>query len=116
MAIDGRHCLYDMWLAERYLVAGVDFWREVLREAAAVGGATIVGEGFHPFEPMGVTGYLLLAESHISVHTWPEEGLAAMDIFTCGPMDLEGMIGYLRQKLEPHDEKLEMVLRGKRGK
>jgi S-adenosylmethionine decarboxylase len=57
----------------------------ILREAAAAAGATVVGLNLHHFGPeMGVTGVALLAESHISIHTWPEEGLSAVDIFLCG--------------------------------
>ena len=57
--------------------------RELLRAAGAVG-AQVVGESFHQFTPQGVTGILSIAESHISIHTWPELGYAAADIFTCG--------------------------------
>ena len=52
--------------------------------AASEAGATIVGETFHRFQPVGVTGILAIAESHMGVHTWPEYGFAAVDIFTCG--------------------------------
>jgi S-adenosylmethionine decarboxylase len=57
----------------------------VLREAAAAARVSVLGINLHHFGPeMGVTGVALLAESHISIHTWPEEGLAAVDIFVCG--------------------------------
>lgn len=57
----------------------------ILRAAALAAGAQVVGIKLHPFGPeMGVTGVALLAESHISIHTWPEEGLSAVDIFLCG--------------------------------
>lgn len=47
-------------------------------------GATIIGHAFHQFSPQGVTGVVIIAESHICIHTWPEHGYAAVDIFTCG--------------------------------
>jgi len=53
-------------------------------ETAQEVGATIIGESFHQFSPQGVTGILAIAESHISIHTWPEYGYAAADIFSCG--------------------------------
>lgn len=56
----------------------------VLRRAAELSGATVLGEASHQFEPSGVTVVLLLAESHISIHTYPERGAAMIDIFTCG--------------------------------
>jgi S-adenosylmethionine decarboxylase len=53
-------------------------------EAASEIGATVIGETFHQFSPQGVTGVISIAESHLSIHTWPEHGYAAIDIFTCG--------------------------------
>lgn len=58
--------------------------RQVMIEAAEIAGATIVGETFHKFSPHGVTGVVAIAESHLCIHTWPEHGYAAVDIFTCG--------------------------------
>ena len=58
--------------------------RQALICAAREAGATIVGETFHKFQPMGVTGIVAIAESHMGVHTWPEYAFAAVDIFTCG--------------------------------
>jgi len=52
-------------------------------EAANAAGATIIGESFHQFNPVGVTGVVAIAESHLSIHTWPEYGYAAVDVFTC---------------------------------
>ena len=58
--------------------------KELLITVAKETGATIVGQSFHKFHPIGVTGILAIAESHICIHTWPEYGYAAVDIFTCG--------------------------------
>ena len=58
--------------------------RESLLSAAKEAGATMVGESFHQFAPQGVSGVVLIAESHLFLHTWPEYGYAAIDIFTCG--------------------------------
>ena len=58
--------------------------RNALLEAAEKTGATIVGQSFHQFSPQGVTGVVSIAESHLAIHTWPEFGYAAVDIFTCG--------------------------------
>ena len=52
--------------------------------AANGAGAIILGESFHQFSPQGVSGVIIIAESHLSIHTWPEHGYAAADIFTCG--------------------------------
>ena len=60
------------------------FLKGALREAADECGATVLGESFHRFSPQGVSGVLVIAESHLFIHTWPEHGYVAADIFTCG--------------------------------
>ena len=60
------------------------FVQMTLREAAAVCKSTLLGLNHHKFDPQGVTAVAMLAESHISIHTWPEKGMAVCDIFTCG--------------------------------
>jgi S-adenosylmethionine decarboxylase len=62
----------------------IDYVKKVMTGAADEAGATIVGESFHKFDPVGVTGIVAVAESHLCIHTWPEHGYAAVDIFTCG--------------------------------
>lgn len=57
---------------------------EVMLEAARVSGAVIIGSMFHEFEPQGVSGVVVIQESHLTIHTWPEHAYAAIDIFTCG--------------------------------
>jgi S-adenosylmethionine decarboxylase len=62
-------------------VAGVE---KIMRLAAAAIGATVLSGHFHQFEPHGVSGVLVISESHFAIHTWPELGYAAIDLFTCG--------------------------------
>ena len=80
----GTHLLLDLEDCSPVLLDDVDHVRQALTCAASEAGATIVGETFHRFQPVGVTGILAIAESHMGVHTWPEYGFAAVDIFTCG--------------------------------
>ncbi|MDB4974771.1 MAG: S-adenosylmethionine decarboxylase proenzyme [Myxococcaceae bacterium] len=70
-----------------------------LRAAAARMDANVVTAAFHRFAPQGVTGMLLLEESHISIHTWPEHGYAAIDLYTCGERDVELAMPVLRAAL-----------------
>jgi S-adenosylmethionine decarboxylase len=58
--------------------------RNAMRDAAIVAGATIVTDVFHQFNPHGISGVVVIAESHLAIHTWPEFGFAAVDLFTCG--------------------------------
>ena len=88
----GRHLILDVWGK----VDSLPFWNMdeaagALKSAAIKAGATVMSERWHHFgEGHGYTGVVILAESHISVHTWPEKGYAAIDVFMCGkcnPMD-----------------------------
>jgi S-adenosylmethionine decarboxylase len=81
----GQHLLLDLHQVSPALLGDVERIEIVLREAARLAGATPIHAHFHHFgEGMGVTGVLLLRESHISIHTWPEHGYAAVDVFMCG--------------------------------
>jgi S-adenosylmethionine decarboxylase len=86
MKFAGMHLLVDLWGASNLDdPALID---AALREAAIIAGATILHSHFHHFTPNGgVSGVVVLAESHISIHTWPERNFAAVDIFMCGACD-----------------------------
>jgi S-adenosylmethionine decarboxylase len=66
------------------LLSDIDGIAAMMIAAAKVARATIMESAFHRFEPQGVSGTVILAESHLSIHTWPEKGYAAMDFYTCG--------------------------------
>lgn len=80
----GRQLLVEYHNCTRHLLDDTAYLREVMIEAARVTGATVVGEIFHHFSPHGVSGVVVIAESHLSIHTWPEYRYAAVDLFTCG--------------------------------
>lgn len=80
----GRHLVLEMWDCDREILNNAKRLREILRKAAEEAGATVIRVFCHEFNPKGVTGVALLAESHLTIHTWPDEGYAAADIFTCG--------------------------------
>ncbi len=80
----GKHLLLELKDCNRDILNDLSFLRNALVAAANECGATVLGESFHPFSPQGVSGVVVIAESHISIHTWPEYGYAAVDIFTCG--------------------------------
>lgn len=84
MNVLGLHLLLELKECNPQLLDDLSYVRSSLIRAAEDVGAHIVGESFHRFTPQGVTGILSIAESHISIHTWPEYGYAAADIFTCG--------------------------------
>jgi S-adenosylmethionine decarboxylase len=80
----GRHILVELHDCDKAALNNLDLVREVMLKAAIDCGAVILGESFHQFNPQGVSGVVVIAESHISIHTWPEYGYAAADVFTCG--------------------------------
>ena len=80
----GRHLLVELYECERGTLNDLDLIREATVQAAIDCGAEVLGESFHRFSPQGVSGVVVIAESHISIHTWPEYGYAAVDVFTCG--------------------------------
>ncbi|MCI0438184.1 MAG: adenosylmethionine decarboxylase [Chloroflexi bacterium] len=80
----GTHLLLDLKDCNARLLDDMRYIKESMMRAADEAGATIVGENFHKFHPIGVTGIVAIAESHLCIHTWPEYGYAAVDIFTCG--------------------------------
>ena len=80
----GKHLLLELKGCEKEVLNDVGFLKETLLAAASEAGATVLGESFHQFNPHGVSGVVMIAESHLVIHTWPEYGYAAADIFTCG--------------------------------
>jgi S-adenosylmethionine decarboxylase proenzyme len=68
----------------REVLNDLDLLRDAMLTAAIKCGAVILGDSFHRFSPQGVSGVVVIAESHLSIHTWPEYGYAAVDVFTCG--------------------------------
>lgn len=84
MSLIGAHYLLEMYSCPPEVIDDLERVRLAVRDAATVARCTVLHEAAHSFQPQGVTALALLAESHISVHTWPELGYAAADVFTCG--------------------------------
>lgn len=80
----GHHILIDFYSADPRVLSNPERVREILLSAIRLSGLTIVLDTFHHFEPNGVSGVVVIAESHVTIHTWPEHSYAAVDIFTCG--------------------------------
>jgi len=80
----GQHLIAEVWTADAAALDDADALRAGLEEAARRGEFTVLDLKVHRFEPQGVTAFALLSESHLSIHTWPEHGYAAVDLFTCG--------------------------------
>ncbi len=80
----GRHLIVELLDCRPAVLEDLEAVKTGLEEAARRAGATIVATTFHQFNPMGLSGVVVISESHLSIHTWPEYGYAAVDIFSCG--------------------------------
>jgi S-adenosylmethionine decarboxylase len=80
----GTHIVCELSGCDAAKLTDVDAVREMMQNAARAANATIIESAFHRFQPQGVSGVVVIQESHLSIHTWPETGYAAMDFYTCG--------------------------------
>lgn len=107
----GKHLVVDFWDAER--LTDLALMESALREAVVAGGATLLHIHLHHFtENDGISGVAVLAESHISVHTWPERGYAAFDVFMCGDAQPQQSIRALERYFSPRRVVQHTILRG----
>ncbi|MEN2767465.1 adenosylmethionine decarboxylase [Ornithinibacillus xuwenensis] len=80
----GRHVLIEFYGCPSDIIENNKLIEKFMNEAADYSGATIVESVFHHFNPYGVSGAVIIAESHLTIHTWPEYGYASVDVYTCG--------------------------------
>ncbi|MCK5889614.1 MAG: adenosylmethionine decarboxylase [Methylococcales bacterium] len=90
----GKHLIIDLYHAHH--LDDVELVKKAIHHIISATKTTLLSENFHRFQPSGVTGIACLAESHISVHTWPEHGFAAFDLFMCGDSEPERAIKILK--------------------
>jgi len=97
----GKHILAEYFECGCTFLDSEPAIRNLMLEAASRSGATVVGDIFHHFSPQGVTGVVVVAESHLAIHTWPEFGYASVDLFTCGTR-VDPWIGfeYIKKELQ----------------
>jgi S-adenosylmethionine decarboxylase len=80
----GRHILVEAYECDREALDNIRELQKAMETAAEEAGATVVESAFRKFQPHGISGVLIISESHLTIHTWPEYGYAAIDLFTCG--------------------------------
>ena len=106
----GVHLLIDLYGASH--LSDIAHIEKTMHKCIKASGATLLHIHLHPFEPDGVSGVAVLAESHISVHTWPENGFAAFDVFMCGDTKPELCIDIMREAFEAERVEVQEILRG----
>ncbi len=80
----GMHVVLDLYECDPQILDDIEKIEEILTGAAEVANATVIDKRFHKFSPQGVSGVVVVSESHIAIHTWSEHGYAAVDVYTCG--------------------------------
>ncbi len=106
----GVHLIIDLHGAKR--LDDIDHIEATLRRCVEAARATLLHIHLHHFQPNGVSGVAVLAESHISIHTWPDAGYAALDVFMCGVADPDACIPVLREAFAAHTVGVTEILRG----
>lgn len=109
----GKHLIVELYDCDFDLINDVSQVEKILVEAVAISKATIVQPVFHQFSPHGVSGVVVIAESHFTIHTWPEYGYCALDIFTCGELiDSDASLNYLQKAFKAGSLSVMEIKRG----
>ena len=108
----GNHFLTELFSCNIEIINNVELVEEYMKISAALSGATIVQSVFHTFSPYGVSGVVILEESHLAVHTWPEHGYVAIDFFSCGDLDCNAAISNLSNRFGAEKTETKKIERG----
>ncbi len=109
----GKHLLLELKDCDKKVLNDLGFIKSALLAAASESGAIVLGESFHQFSPQGVSRVVVIAESHLFIHTWPEYGYAAADIFSCGnSVRPEKAAGIIIEKLRSNSHSIIEIQRG----
>lgn len=106
------HFLIDAWRCSPALLDDAEAVREAVEQAVEAAGATLIELTVHPFASQGVTAVALLGESHLALHTWPEAGYFAADLFSCGSGDIARAVEILRDSFEAGEVRVRTIERG----
>lgn len=108
----GKHYILELYDCPADLLSDPQFIEKKMNTAAIKMEASIVNSNFHHFNPYGVSGVIIIKESHLTIHTWPEYGYAAIDIFTCGKIYMDKGIDYLKTHLKAKGSEVKKLGRG----
>jgi S-adenosylmethionine decarboxylase len=109
----GRHLILELWGCDAERINSIEVIKQAMTETIEACGATLLDLRVYPFTPIGVTGVAILSESHMMIHTWPEYGYAAVDVFTCGHhTDPNAAVPVLRKHFSPERVQVMEMNRG----
>jgi S-adenosylmethionine decarboxylase len=95
----GRHVISELWGCDFEKLNDMDFIEQTFVEAALKSGAEIREVAFHKFAPQGVSGVVIISESHLTIHSFPEHGYASIDVYTCGDLNPNIAADYIAESL-----------------
>ena len=111
----GTQVILDLYECDKAKIDNLPYIEYHMTKATKDSGGTIVTKKFHKFSPWGVSGVVVIQESHLAIHTWPEFNYAAIDIFSCSPkLELDLVCHLLIKAFESKDYKINIFKRGKK--
>ncbi|HID08957.1 TPA: adenosylmethionine decarboxylase [Candidatus Micrarchaeota archaeon] len=112
VSTEGTHIIVEASGCPRDVLSDPKRIEQIFKEAARLANMTVKASYFFRFSPTGVSGAVIVAESHISIHTWPEEGYAAIDVYTCGKSDPERAVDYILKEMGAKHAHVSEIRRG----
>lgn len=112
-SILGNHYLIDYYNCDKNVLSVVGEIENIMIEASVIGNLNVVDQSFHQFSPSGVSGVLILQESHFTIHTWPEYNYASVDLYLCDKsLDISSLLEYLDKKFMSTKYEVRKIERG----
>ena len=108
----GRHVIAELWQCDFDKLNDMDYIEQTFVDAALKSGAEVREVAFHKFAPQGVSGVVIISESHLTIHSFPEHGYASVDVFTCGDLDPTIAADYIAKALGSKASEVTEILRG----
>jgi len=108
----GRHFLAEFYNCSSETLNDEKKVADIMTKAVEASKATIIKPFFHKFSPHGISGIIVIAESHLAIHTWPEYSFAAVDLFSCGDFDFTESLKFIRDNLNAKDYSILSIKRG----
>lgn len=108
----GRHFIAEFYKCNPLTINDSRAVECIMTEAASISGATIIKPFFHTFSPQGVSGIIVIAESHFAIHTWPEHSYAAVDLFSCSDFLYKEALSHIRDSFQSAEYSINVINRG----
>lgn len=98
-----KQLIADLYECDVHILDSIEDIKIIARQSVKAIGASIVEESIHKFDPIGISYYAIISTSHFSIHTWPEFGYAAIDVFSCNDLVTEQLLTQLKSSFKTHD-------------